>query len=588
MTRAIGSGRANWSDRLAEDSGSVAIIFGLALVPIMLLVVLGVDYARIFAARSNLQQATDSAALAIARNITTTTTNQQAQSQAQVYLANNARGAITVNSATISSDRLTFCLAAQVQIPSAFPKLALNYMSVNALNASAKACANMPGGVSPTDTYEIALVLDNSGSMSRSTNGVTKQQALKNAATSFVTTMFSKAPGRVQFTVTPFAGAVAAVDPTVASNRTLSWIDTGGANSQHWIAFGGKTAANTAGFTSRFGIFDKLKARNSKLDWRGCFEEPVYPNNVQDMAISAANAETLFVPYLAPDEPDSDYDYDNSYIDDNGSSDSGWGWDWEWSSSSSSSCSDTASGDWSKLTHVCKYNTSASISGSFGPTSFYGPNQFCPDNATQTILQLNGTQSTVNAKINQLVENGNTNLHAGFMWGWRTISPVGPFAQARAYSASGNHKIIVFMTDGFNNWGTQTRTVVGSDYEALGYYTYNGAGNTRLPDGSAGDGVNYRSALTASANSSSSYLSTSRAAEDDLTLEACANAKARGIEIYTIGFSIPSDPIDKQGLDLLQNCATNASHYLPATDVASLNAAFVTIGVGLGKLRLSQ
>ncbi|PWB80354.1 MAG: hypothetical protein C3F11_18160 [Methylocystaceae bacterium] len=580
MQRAIGSAWRSCRHLLFEDRGNVAVIFGLTLAPVMLLVVLGVDYARIFAARSNLQQATDAAALAVAKNIVDSTTGQQAQAQAQVYLANNARGSISATAATISSDRMTFCLSTRVQIMSAFSKLALNLAGVGALNASANACAKMPGGLSPVDTYEIALVLDNSGSMSRSTNGMTKMQALQSAATSFVGTMFSRAPGRVQFAVTPFAGAVVAVDPTATANRSLSWIDVGGDNSQHWIAFGGKTAANAAGFTNRFGVYDKLAARNSRLDWRGCFEALAYPYNVQDTATSSSNAETLFVPYLAPDEPDSDDDYRNSYIDDDGAS-----YSWSWSSSV---CSDTASGDWNKLEHVCKYKTTSSLSGSFGPTSFFGPNQFCPDNRTQAILQLNSTQSVVNDKINRLVENGNTNLHEGLMWGWRTISPVGPFAQGRAYGASGNHKVIVFMTDGFNNWGAQTRTVVGSDYEALGYYTYNGAANARLPDGSAGDHVDYRSSLTAAAGSSSSYLSVSRAAQDELTLEACANAKAAGVEIYTIGFSIPADPIDEQGLALLQACATNSSHYFAATDVASLNAAFSTIGTGLGKLRLSQ
>ncbi|WP_018268594.1 TadE/TadG family type IV pilus assembly protein [Methylosinus sp. LW4] len=560
---------------MRDRGGNVGIIFGLSFVPVVMMVGAGIDYGRLAAARGSLQRAADAAVLAVAKGIVSSTTDQLARSQAQVYLTTNYRNpTATVTSTTIATDRLSLCVTAQAQVVTSVMKIA----GTSAMSTQVTSCAALQGGISPTDTYEIALVLDNSGSMSESTSGTTKIQALQSAATSFVNTMFTKAPGRVKFAITPFAGGVVAVDPNVSANRALSWIDLDGANSQHWVVFGGETAARAAGFTSRFDIFSKLKKRNSALDWRGCFEESAYPYNVRDLTISSTDPETLFVPYLAPDEPDpSGYsyysNYGNDYLGDNGSG---------------SNCSDTASGDWAKLTHVCKYKATSSLGGSFGPSAFFGPNQFCPDNSTQTVLQLTSTQTTVNSKIAQLSANGNTNLHAGFMWGWRTISPVGPFAQGRVYSASGNHKVIVFMTDGFNNWGTQTGTVVGSDYESLGYYTYNGAANTRLPDGSSGDGVNYRSALTASAGSYSSYLSTSRSAEDDLTLEACANAKAAGIEIFTIGFSIPNDPIDAQGLTLLKNCATNASHYFAATDAASLNLAFSTIGTGLGSLRLTQ
>jgi hypothetical protein len=75
--------------------------------------------------------------------------------------------------------------------------------------------------------------------------------------------------------------------------------------------------------------------------------------------------------------------------------------------------------------------------------------------------------------------------------------------------------------------------------------------------------------------------------QDELTLEACTNAKAQGIEIFTIGFSTPTDPIDQQGLDLMKACATNAEHYFAASDASQLDAAFSAIGIGLGKLRLS-
>ena len=128
----------------------------------------------------------------------------------------------------------------------------------------------------------------------------TKIQSLRTAATSFTNTMFSKVTtGKLKMSITPFNAAVNAVDPTIAANRTLSWIDTGGNSSQHWTVFGdpgtrdafadlaarnlaAKNDAKANGFTSRFDIYAKLKAARSSWDWNGCFEPQPYPMDVND------------------------------------------------------------------------------------------------------------------------------------------------------------------------------------------------------------------------------------------------------------------------------------------------------------------
>jgi Flp pilus assembly protein TadG len=571
------------------ERGNVAIVFGLSFVPLMLMLGVGIDYGRIVATRSNLQQATDSAALAVAKTITSTTTNQQAQSQAQVYLLTNVRNAVAVvTGAEISADRLTLCLDAKAQIPTTIMKIA----HVETLTTKTTACAQMPGGVDPNTTYEIALVLDNSGSMSSSASGKggwkgggkSKMEALRDSAKSFVATMFDKSTN-VKMSVTPFAAAVRVVDPDVSANRKLSWIDLNGGNSQHWLAFGGgatdaasaKTAAAAQGFTSRFDIFAALKSVKSSWDWEGCFESPKYPLNVRDTAVTIGDPETLFVPFLAPDEPvvnevgkkgkKTDLErYSNHYLD----------------GSDCDGCDADKTAQWKKLTDPAKYKKpSKDGSGT-------GPNSSCPTSSTQTILQLTSTEATVTDMIGKLSEGGYTNLHEGFMWGWRTISPVGPFAAGRSYSTAVNRKIIVFMTDGYNNWKSQTNTATGSAYQAAGYYSYNGAKNLRFPDGSTGDRIDYQTGLAAAAGSSSDYHDTSRDMQDELTREACANAKTAGVEIFTIGFSTADDPIDEQGLQLMKDCATNVEHYFKAEDADQLDAAFSTIGSGLGKLRLTK
>lgn len=555
---------------VSDEGGNAIMIFGLSLMPVMLMLGATADYTRFTTTRAALQQAADSAVLTVASKMTESTTNAQAKDQAQVVL--NAQPRMTtaiVTGATVSEDKRTVCATAKVTIQNSFMQMA----QLATLTPTVKSCANLAGGADPGTTYEIALVLDNSGSMNSSSDGQSKISILKSAANSFVDTMFSKS-NNVKFSVVPFSSGVAAVDPSEPSSRNAAWVDKNGANSQHWIAFGGKTAANAAGFTSRFDIFDKLKARNSALDWRGCFEPQVYPLNVNDTTPNPSDAETLFVPFLAPDEPDN----------------SGWGGNPYWNNyfgDNPSACSSSASGAWARLSRACKYNATGSLGGSFGPSDFKGSSSFCPDPGTQRILQLTQKKSDVQNKINQLVANGATNLHEGFMWGWRTLSPNAPFSGGRAYQAPKNRKIMVFMTDGFNSWNSRVNTATGSTYDTLGYYSYNGAENERFPDGSQGNGVNYRSLLAAAANNSSSYQTISRAMQDELTRQACTNAKTAGIEVFTIGFSVSGDPIDAQGLALMKECATNEDHYFKAEDASQLNAAFSQIGIGLGKLRLS-
>jgi Flp pilus assembly protein TadG len=170
----------------ASDEGSVGIIFGLAFMPLLMTAGAATDYTRMTMARSGLQQATDSAVLAVATKITATTTQAQAQALAQVRLNSNSRMATAqITSASISDDKRTFCASSSISVPTTFMKV----VGFPSLTPKVTACASLAGGVDPDATYEISLVLDNSGSMSSSAGGVSKMQALRTAATSFVNTI---------------------------------------------------------------------------------------------------------------------------------------------------------------------------------------------------------------------------------------------------------------------------------------------------------------------------------------------------------------------------------------------------------------
>jgi Flp pilus assembly protein TadG len=532
--------------------GGAALTFAVAVIPILMGAGVAVDFARLATKHTSLQQATDSVALAIANSATTSTTNADVLAQAQSYITTNyANRSATIASASISTDHTSVCVSARDAVQLGI----MGMFSVTSKGVTASTCTSISGGAS---SYEIALVLDNSGSMNESVNGSSKIAALRTAAGNFVDTMFSGPfTGKVKMSIVPFSGLVS-LSSSDTSNGHARWIDTAGKSSWHWKTFSG---ASAAGLTSRLDIFKNLKALNAAWAWAGCFETQPYPQNVNDTPPAASTPDSLYVPYLAPDEVDSQRmcsgsfcwntgttTYPNNYIDDN-----------------PSSCSGTApTDDQTLLTRACKYKSPAIAS-----TSTNGPNGMC---LSQPLLRLTPSKPTLTSKINGLTANGDTNLHEGFMWGWRSVSPNEPLSDGKPYDPSStatNQKIIVLMTDGYNNWSAAANTWGLSNYEAPGYYKL---ANGRMPP----------------TNQNITTASQSRAALDELTLQACTNAKAKGIVVYTVGFSVSSDPIDQQGQNLLQACATDKAHAFIANDASSLVDAFNQIGIGMGKLRIKS
>src|SRR3954469_23129548 len=94
--------------------------------------------------------------------------------------------------------------------------------------------------------------------------------------------------------------------------------------------------------------------------------------------------------------------------------------------------------------------------------------------------------------------------------------------------------------------------------------------------------------LLSSATANPSTEAQARSAMDALTLEGCRNAAAAGVVIYSVGFSVPSDPIDQKGLDLLKTCAGSPDRFFLAQDGNSLGDAFAAIAKRLAKLRLTN
>jgi Flp pilus assembly protein TadG len=543
-----------------DERGATAMIFAVSVIPLFVASGVAFDLAHLNQRRSDLQQSMDFVALSLAKDLQGNPNATPTSTTASRYLLavnRDLSAAMAAGYPTYNSTTGEICVKAQTVVATAI----MSVVGVATMPTSASSCANVAAG-----TYEVALVLDNTGSMSSSVPGGTKLSALQAAATNFVNFMFnSPALGpRTKMAIVPFAASVN-IGSTYA---TAAFMDTNGASPAHWVSPAFTPDATVA--TTRFGLFNYLKTLRASWAWGGCVESLTYPKNVNVGSVSSLDPSSLFVPLLSPDEPDATYvttyydsrgrlrtqtvnnpySYTNTYIDDNGTCTGG------------NPTGSTSADETTKQSRLCKYKTP-----SFDQTSTsFGPNQLC---TTQSLVRMQTTTSSLLSKINAMAANGWTNIHEGFMWGWRTIAPDGPFAEGRAYSDTTNIKVIVLMTDGENTWTDAANTIDKSSYSAYGYYSN---ANLRLP----------------ATNRNVTTEPQARAAMDQLTLEACTNARAQGVVIYAVGFSGTYDPIDQQGRDLLSACAGRSDRTFFTNTADGLQSAFVEIGNQIGKLRLTK
>ena len=565
--RAAGFGRA--------QDAQVALIFSLSLVPLTIGLGAALDISRALTTKSALQQATDSAALALVKTASTLSSTALSN-QVLSYI----QGAATDLNATLSStptlslNNTQLCIDASTTRPTTLMQVA----GIKTVTVSAHACALTSGG-----TFEIALALDNTGSMSTYdyVTGRTKMANEVLAAKNLVNTIFNGQTTSTNYklSVVPFTSSV----NVGTSYANASFVDLKGASSIHWENFPKGTKPNSSKSntwqpTSRFDVFSGVS-----ISWGGCFEERPQPYSLTDDAPDTTTPDTLFVPLLAPDEESSSYynNYsspNNSYLSNSSGGVCGTSADnansTYWDNGGIKFADGTSSWGDGQF-KLCKYKGQRAYTSSNAP----GPNWGC-DSSLPTIQLLTNTASTLTAKLNAMSANGNTNLVSGFMWAWRTISPNGPFTSystIKPYTgaaAQNNTKAIVFMTDGVNNWQPDTSNINKGTYSAFGYYK-----NARLG----------KLPITNSYGVTTNQLPTSsnqRQYLDAAFAQACTNAKNAGIKVYTIGFSIPNDPIDQEGINLLANCASSSSMAYVATDGNQVVNIFGQIANGLDNPRL--
>ena len=184
-----------------ETSGTVAIVFGLAVVPVIGLIGAAVDYSRAVGARATLQAATDAGVLQAAQTAGGLSHAAQLQRIKDVITGRLAGTPLSGIDVSVTSSNGSIQVKASGNVPTTIASL-LGHKTVP-VSATTQA-------VWGVQSVEIALVLDNTGSMDETLGGQKKITSLISAATNFITAMQSAsgAQSSIKVALVPFDTSV--------------------------------------------------------------------------------------------------------------------------------------------------------------------------------------------------------------------------------------------------------------------------------------------------------------------------------------------------------------------------------------------
>jgi Flp pilus assembly protein TadG len=228
----------------------------------------------------------------------------------------------------------------------------------------------------------------------------------------------------------------------------------------------------------------------------------------------------------------------DSWDDNNGSCSSGWGWSWGWGGggSNNANCSGTWTPDNHNTWNGCimdrdqNYDVTNTAPSTGTPATLFPAQQY--DSCPVPMMGLTYSWTALNAKVDAMYADGNTNQAIGLAWAWQSLTAA-PFTVPAKDPAYQYSDVIILMSDGLN---TQNR------------------------------------------------WTTSESTIDARQATMCNNVKAAGITLYTIHVNTDGDPTSM----VLKNCASDSSKFYTVTSSGQISAVFTQIGTNLSKLRIAK
>jgi Flp pilus assembly protein TadG len=556
----------------AAPSGNVAIIFALALIPIIGFVGMAVDFSRANAVKVEMQTAMDSVALMLQKSAGTLTADQLTSVAQEDFLAvfegKYGTNDIQVSATYSTSNGSHVVVSASAEMPTMFMQI----FGIKELPVSGSTTAQWGNS-----RLRVALVLDNTGSMSDSG----KLAALKTATTNLLTQLKDAVTtdGDVYVSIIPFVKDVS-VDASGYNSSWDSWIQWDDGTDSSWDGANG--TCSSSGYSPRSRcishFYCSISGYNTQSSCSSGGTCSVSGYNTQSSCTSAGtcsksgyntqsscqNAGTCSISGYTSQSTctaaaactDSKYTSQSKCTKRGGT--------WQYGTWTSTPGTWTVGvwtpgvwqqATWTPLPHsqwngcFTDRGTSTAPASNAGydqdvteptssiPGTMYPAEQYnaCP----LATMGLNYDWSAMNSMVNSMVANGNTNQPIGLVWGWLSLVGGGPFEVPPVDPNYKYQQIIILLSDGLN---TQDR-----------WYTNQSSIDERMYDPTTGNGT-------------------------------CANIKAAGIIIYTIQVDTGGDPTSA----LLQHCASDTSKFFLLSSADQIVTTFNQIGTNLTQLYLAK
>ena len=580
---------------LKDVRGNMIVAGAVAMVPAMGAVALAVDFSEMNRHKAATLSALDASGIATARYILNGATDAEALAYAIDFFEANL-GPVDPSNATLTVDLPNtnqggglLKMSAQLKYKPHFLP-AFSYLMGSSNGTTTNLDLSAESQIRLKNTIEVAMVLDNSGSMSSTGYGSSQKRIdlLKDASKQLVDQLAAEAAAiqqvskPVQFSVVPFSATV----NVGSSNSSATWLDQDGLSPVHHENFDWKTlnggATKVGGIwydqnnnkLTRWWLYQQMKYISSWQDggtekqckkwktkkngtkkckkwktvdlpdvpvtaplasWDGCVEARPYPYNVNDTAPTTSTPATLYVPTFAPDEPGNVDPY------------SSWGAANSWWNDHTNSANGAK-----RQENMQKYFEALDDS-SPGLNSYFGPGYSCTTTPITplTDVTVSAGKNSVKSAIDAMSPTGYTNVPEGIAWGWRALSSHAPFTEGRPETQKGNDKAIIVLTDGMNTYedlGSTDPAGNKSKYAAYGYTGkgYDGGSIGRMFLGTSNNVGNY----------DYSYDNYSKALDEHMA-KVCENAKTEKIIVFTVGLDLnPGN--DSAMISALSACASES------------------------------
>jgi Flp pilus assembly protein TadG len=610
------------ASRLSADrSGGYSIAFAVALVPILGGMAIAVDYAEMTRQRQATLNALDAAGIATARHVVSGATDDQLKAYAKNFFEANlgpvdpADTTLHVQLPNNEAGGGTLKLTADLRFqPAFFPVFTKALKGVANTSGQEFSAATE---IRLKNTLEVALVLDNSGSMAYlgSGSGEKRIDLLKAAAKQLVDTLAAQASlikqvdKPVQFSLVPFAASVN-VGP---GNAGAAWMDTNGLSPVHhenfnWAALtaANKTAEKVAGvwrkkgvdwgageneILSRFSLYKDMKKVESRewvvtsreyvcteyrsngtcrrgkwvetgyydetivayASWQGCVEARPYPYNVNDTTPGTLDDFDLFT-------GDPATLFVPMFAPDEP------GDRWATPSDENPDGFSAANNWWNDGTEDSSGQTRLRNTPKYfdvrpyGATSSQGtgPNYGCTTNPITPLTDV-GTEeglAAIKGAIDAMAPNGGTNVPEGMAWGWRTVSGGAPFTEGRPDAEKGNDKVVIVLTDGENTYYTPGSLGYSDPAGSKSIYSSYGY----LAPGYNGTGTGRLFMGTSSAIGQLDYSNSNyTAALNEQMGKLCDNAKAGRVLVMTVSLDLSTtNTAENKAIEALKKCSSDS------------------------------